>query len=1307
MRDDDNIPPVFLATRPGASPRTSAADRDRMSRSYSCLARKPPEEPQFGTLSTDDISKIRGYKPVRGHARQYSIPEYHGAGAIAASVASSQASDNRFSQVDLFHEGQAALAESSDDELEAKGADWLLRRIGGETENDAVDLQLDRNLLHSTEDPEDVETLDEDEREWCFDFSHLEAGFLESHTTYTTSSALAFEGPTWPHSSRHQDKYHDLAEPQCTFYSPSTGVVRAKRFQDFAGEDGRWLRDQATAGNFWIDIHHPTPEETELISKVFSIHPLTMQDILSGDYQTEKCDAYSDYICMAVRTVDLFEDSPNYLGTTMIWILVFPRCILSFHMDPLPQIPVTVQRLSRIQEKSQGHTYFHTAWVCYLLVAEILDALDVLIHDVEHEADEIEDLVLYGWEDDEEAERGNEVLQRMHAARKRNTMLLRLMIDKARVLKGAGKKGAKTSSRDLWGSELCLYFDSLLDRAVADIQRLRHYDEMLTRSHSEYLEEISLCLNAASKRAGELARKMTAVVTLLVPLGAITGMLGINVLVPGAPPEDPDDEEADLTSFFIASFTMIGLFVGGYIWAKESVNVLLKPLFDDSATDELTHYSELSATFEAQTGIRINVDLEPPASADATDYFSVINPLVLSANQAYDIVAIDTPWINQFPHCFYDILQDQPGSPQTASDLRQRTLDEDPSAVLNNAVHSSVLAVPMWADYSVVYARQDLLTKYNLTLPAGYTDMKTACGIVLAGEAPTHRSLQCFVGGLNGADIVELFAEWFYTDSTTVLLKYPQQATFDTPSTRALLTSYQSWIKNSSFIADRALQYDGGSALAAWLSGESLFFRGKASAMQKTTKAFAAAAKGWTFSIVSGNNPAAVSPMVSVQGGYHLAMTRAGYQNDTKVALALLYLTGPDVQKARALKFGALPTLTAVSQDAATCAAVNCSLLGNLVPFSLPAAAAAPFWVDAVSAMAPYFTGIINNTYDPGTGLSLATVAVAAAFVTAQQAASNGKSMTVVILLSVLVPLAVVSLLLAGALCWWRRKSKVQKKIVEGQEEQAVGVPASGADAVPSMAERKGVMNLSVRPARRPDATNAAELRSAVGTNAKDSSTSAATGDAALAATAGGAAGAAAAGAAASAGASGADRGDLRGNSYDPPGMIGANRSLRSRTSSSDHAAITQRFTVIHAYKPAVGDELELRPGDVVSVRLAYDDGYAFGHNEMTSTAGVFPLACLLPVGMEVGLPSRLESGAVNSKAMQAQGPYENVDSLEMLLLSGRITEATYLSLRRDQEEELRTQRQITALRERLTGVLEEGERRKLQNRLDELELGI
>ncbi|KAI8587116.1 hypothetical protein BDZ88DRAFT_454378 [Geranomyces variabilis] len=751
------------------------------------------------------------------------------------------------------------------------------------------------------------------------------------------------------------------------------------------------------------------------------------------------------------------------------------------------------------------------------------------------------------------------------------------------------------------------------------------------------------------------------------------------------------------------------------------VRVFMKPLSQLSTSSELVLFNTLANKFHADTGVKIVLEFDSNSGADPNDYYEVLNRYIQS-QEPYDIVAIDESWTKQWPDSFLDLLLDRPGSAETAELIAARINDMDQTFNQNDASSSSIVAMPMWADYSVIYARADLLLKYNITVNS-MVEMRNACDLIIPREKPTHQSLQCYVSGMDGTHIVEIFHEWISTSLNAPLLKIPETVAFNTEDNAALLSTYAGWVRDSDnpFIAPQSLGFDSDQALQVFTQGDALFFRGRMSSAASIFVNFAS--KPFDPVIISGNfnNPAV--KMKSTPGGYHLAMTKYGQNlNDTAVALALLFLTSDQVQRPRALQFGAIPTLKSLRNDPEVCSVVNCTTVQAQVLANLPLVAAGPYWVQAAQAMAPYFTGIINGTYAAAPGLLLASVAVQQAFRDAatKAAGSGGLSLTAVILLSVLIPIAAVALLV-GAYLWWRRRRAHRASLKAREEEFTVasGPAATGLEpgtATPPMYERKelGLVNLSIRPARRPDASNAADLQRVVGTGAGSSikgggaSSSQAGGAAATTDVAGeSAAGGANSTMLASAANSQDDPTSRERGSSETPGDINMlHRSPRSRTSSGDYANLTQRFTVIHAYKPAVGDELEIRPGDVVSVRLAYDDGYAFGYNEQTSTAGVFPLACLLPVGMEVGLPSRLESGAVNLHAMQHAS--EKVDSLEMLLLSGRITEATYLSLRREQEEELRTQRQITALRERLAGSsLSEEERRKLQNRLDELELGI
>ncbi|KAJ3218362.1 hypothetical protein HDU67_005911 [Dinochytrium kinnereticum] len=167
-------------------------------------------------------------------------------------------------------------------------------------------------------------------------------------------------------------------------------------------------------------------------------------------------------------------------------------------------------------------------------------------------------------------------------------------------------------------------------------------------------------------------------------------------------------------------------------------------------------------------------------------------------------------------------------------------------------------------------------------------------------------------------------------------------------------------------------------------------------------------------------------------------------------------------------------------------------------------------------------------------------------------------------------------------------------------------------------------------------------------------------------------------------------------------------RNFMKGISSPIAESMGKKHEVIHPYDPVQMDELPLRPGDLVLLKTAYDDGYAYGEVELmdgSSRAGVFPLACLIPAGdVDRAKLHRQSLASLKSYAKPLVSP--NNESPEILLMNGKITEEAYLRIRRDRKE--KEERQISALKERLARKdLSNGERERLQRRLDELELGI
>jgi len=135
---------------------------------------------------------------------------------------------------------------------------------------------------------------------------------------------------------------------------------------------------------------------------------------------------------------------------------------------------------------------------------------------------------------------------------------LRLMGNKADVVKGLAKR-CNENWRVAPTSDIGLYLSDIQDHLITMTQSLNHYEKILSRSHSNYLAQISIEMTEANNQINDVLSKLTALGTVLIPMNLITGLWGMNVHVPG-------QDVTEGYSWFIAIICGLAALaiVGGY-----------------------------------------------------------------------------------------------------------------------------------------------------------------------------------------------------------------------------------------------------------------------------------------------------------------------------------------------------------------------------------------------------------------------------------------------------------------------------------------------------------------------------------------------------------------------------------------------------------------------------------------------------------------------------------------------------------------------------------------------------------------------
>ncbi|BGO97788.1 CorA metal ion transporter [Rhodotorula toruloides] len=306
--------------------------------------------------------------------------------------------------------------------------------------------------------------------------------------------------------------------------------------------------EEAEANTWWLDVMCPTDQEMKVLSKVFGIHPLTTEDIQMEETR-EKIELFRNYYFVCFRSFEQDPYSPTYLEPLNMYIVVFREGTLSFHFRGTPHPQNVRRRIKQLKD----YINVTSDWISYALIDDITDAFGPLIQNIEYEVDSIDELVLIL----KEAEQ-SDMLRRIGTCRKKVMGLLRLMGNKADVVKGLSKR-----CNENWSvapkSDIGLYLSDIQDHITTSTQNLTHYEKILSRSHSNYLAQISIEMTDANNQINDVLSKLTALGTVLIPMNLITGLWGMNVHVPGQDVEN-------LHWFFGIIGCLAAIAVGGAIF---------------------------------------------------------------------------------------------------------------------------------------------------------------------------------------------------------------------------------------------------------------------------------------------------------------------------------------------------------------------------------------------------------------------------------------------------------------------------------------------------------------------------------------------------------------------------------------------------------------------------------------------------------------------------------------------------------------------------------------------------------------------
>ena len=294
------------------------------------------------------------------------------------------------------------------------------------------------------------------------------------------------------------------------------GLVKVFKYQDGvtcqAGTvDPAWLQP-GSGVLVWVVMDNPTEVESRILSEVFHIHELAIEDALNAIHHP-KIESYGDYLYLILHGID-FQARRHVFKTKDVDFFLAPQYLITIHHGPSRSI-AQVQDICERNSQLLGEG---TAALLHRLIDTLVDNYRPEIEKLQERLDKLETEVF---------EQPNPGLARLILEFKRDVSSLRQVVLPQRdaVARLARREFTQISE------QLAYRFRDVHDHLV------RLSDEALF-FHDRVSGLLDAHLSAVSNQLNAVMKVLTLISTIFLPLTVLTGMYGMNVTLPHMPGGD-------------------------------------------------------------------------------------------------------------------------------------------------------------------------------------------------------------------------------------------------------------------------------------------------------------------------------------------------------------------------------------------------------------------------------------------------------------------------------------------------------------------------------------------------------------------------------------------------------------------------------------------------------------------------------------------------------------------------------------------------------------------------------------------------
>jgi magnesium transporter len=252
---------------------------------------------------------------------------------------------------------------------------------------------------------------------------------------------------------------------------------------------------------FWLDLHDPTAAQVSRLGELLQLHPLTIEDV-SEFSERPKRERYEGYVSLVVYGVDQTAGIGEHL-LREVHLLISGDWVVSLHPTPFAVLDELRDRLRRRPVTREQALIFQILDTVLSSYIPVLDRVDDAIDDIEQEVIE---------------RPREENLQRIFSL-KRDLIAMRRVVTPMRDF--FVHDAEEITHLPGMEPDDSLYFRDLYDSLVRTSGLIDSYRDLLSGATDMYLSMVA-------NRQGEVAKQLTVIATIFLPLSFLTGFFGQN-----------------------------------------------------------------------------------------------------------------------------------------------------------------------------------------------------------------------------------------------------------------------------------------------------------------------------------------------------------------------------------------------------------------------------------------------------------------------------------------------------------------------------------------------------------------------------------------------------------------------------------------------------------------------------------------------------------------------------------------------------------------------------------------------------------